>query len=152
MNSRFSFKGKGSNLLATLFFVAILLVVGALFQQRMSELLIHYTENQTKRQAETLASQAAENLGSELENLAYIASKIEANPEEMERLMPLVFHEAGVKQGVLAIDGRAIFGDSLSLYTYDGIQTSVRGEKAITFVQDRGILFTCPVFRGKNIK
>ena len=152
MNSRFSFKGKGSNLLATLFFVAILLVVGALFQQRMSELLIHYTENQTKRQAETLASQAAENLGSELENLAYIASKIEANPEEMERLMPLVFHEAGVKQGVLAIDGRAIFGDSLSLYTYDGIQTSVRGERAITFVQDRGILFTCPVFRGKNIK
>ena len=152
MNSRFSFKGKGSNLLATLFFAVILLVVGALFQQRMSELLIHYTENQTKRQAETLASQAAENLGAELENLVYIASKIEANPEEMERLMPLVFHESGVKQGLLAIDGQAIFGDSLSLYTYDGIQTSVRGEKAITFVQDQGILFTCPVFHGKNIK
>ena len=152
MNSRFSFKGKGSNLLATLFFAVILLVVGALFQQRMSELLIHYTENQTKRQAETLASQAAEKLGAELENLVYIASKIEANPEEMERLMPLVFHESGVKQGLLAIDGQAIFGDSLSLYTYDGIQTSVRGEKAITFVQDQGILFTCPVFHGKNIK
>ena len=71
MNSRFSFKGKGSNLLATLFFVAILLVVGALFQQRMSELLIHYTENQTKRQAETLAIQAAEKLGAELENLGF---------------------------------------------------------------------------------
>ncbi len=152
MNSRFSFRGKGSNLLATLFFAVILLVVGALFQQRMSELLIHYTENQTKRQAETLASQAAEKLGAELENLVYIASKIEANPKEMERLMPLVFHESGVKQGLLAIDGQAIFGDSLSLYTYDGIQTSVRGEKAITFVQDQGILFTCPVFHGKNIK
>jgi len=152
MNSRFSFKGKGSNLLATLFFAAIMLVVGVLFQQRMSELLIHYTENQTKRQAETLAIQAAEKLGAELENLGYIASKIEANPEEMERLMPLVFNEAGLKQGLLAIDGRAVFGDSLSLYTYDGIQTSVRGEKAITFVQDRGILFTCPVFHGKNIK
>ncbi len=152
MNSRFSFMRKGSNLLATLFFVVILLVVGALFQQRMSELLIHYTENQTKRQAETLASQAAEKLGAELENLVYISSKIEANPEEMERLMPLVFNEAGVKQGMLAIDGRAIFGEGLSLYTYDGIQTSVRGEKAITFVQDRGILFTCPVFHGKNIK
>ncbi|MBO6291043.1 MAG: response regulator [Selenomonas sp.] len=152
MNSIFSFKGKGSNLLATLFFAAIMLVVGVLFQQRMSELLIHYTENQTKRQAETLAIQAAEKLGAELENLGYIASKIEANPEEMERLMPLVFNEAGLKQGLLAIDGRAVFGDSLSLYTYDGIQTSVRGEKAITFVQDRGILFTCPVFHGKNIK
>ena len=152
MNSRFPFKVKGSNLLATLFFAVILLVVGALFQQRMSELLTHYTENQTKRQAETLASQAEEKLGAELENLVYIASKIEANPEEMERLMPLVFNEAGVKQGLLAIDGRAIFGDSLSLYTYDGIQTSVRGEKAITFVQDQGILFTCPVFHGKNIK
>ncbi|WP_051650380.1 response regulator [Selenomonas sp. AB3002] len=152
MNSRFSFKGKGSNLLATLFFAAILLVVGALFQQRMSELLIHYTENQTKRQAETLAIQAAEKLGAELDILNYIASKIEANPEEMERLMPLVFNEAGLKQGLLAIDGQAIFGDSLSLYTYDGIQTSVRGERAITFVQDRGILFTCPVFHGKNIK
>ena len=76
MNSRFSFKGKGSNLLATLFFAALLLVVGALFQQRMSELLIHYTENQTKGQAETLAIQAAEKLGAEVENLNYIASKI----------------------------------------------------------------------------
>ena len=152
MNSRFSFKGKGSNLLGTLFFAVILLIVGTLFQQRMSELLIHYTENQTKRQAETLSRQAAEKLGTELENLAYIASKIEANPAEMERLMPLVFNEAGVKQGLLTIDGQAIFGDILSLYTYDGIQTSVRGEKAITFVQNCGILFTCPVFHGKNIK
>ena len=144
--------GKRSHFLIAFFFAMALLLVGVLFQDRMSELLTYYTENQTKRQAETLASQAAEKLGTELENLDYIASKIEANPEEIERLMPLVFNDAGVKQGLLAIDGHAIFGDSLSLRAFDGIQTSFRGKSAVTFVRDQGILFTCPVFHGKNIK
>ncbi|MBQ7479119.1 MAG: response regulator [Selenomonadaceae bacterium] len=152
MSSRNLLLGKGSHFLIAFFFAMALLLVGVLFQDRMSELLTYYTENQTKRQAETLASQAAEKLGTELENLGYIASKIEANPEEIERLMPLVFHEAGVKQGLLAIDGHAIFGDSLSLRAFDGIQDSFRGKSAVTFVRDQGILFTCPVFHGKNIK
>lgn len=152
MNSREFLKEKNINILVALFFVAILLLVGILFRDRMGDLLIHYTESQTKRQAETLASLASEKLGTELENLAYVASKIESNPTEVDRIMPLVFNEKGIKQGLLAIDGKAVYGDALSLYSYDGIQTSFRGKSAISFVKGQGILFTCPVFHGKNVK
>ena len=151
MNERISSMKLGTAFVVIAFGV-VLLLVGVLFQDRMGELLTFYTEGQTRRQAEALAGQAAEKLGTELENLSYIASKIEANPGETRRLMPMLLDESGVQQGLLTIDGHAMYGNSLSLRTYDGIQTSFRGKSAVTFVQGQGILFTCPVFHGKNIK
>ncbi len=135
-----------------LIFGLALLLAGVMFQDRLGELLIAYTENQTKRQAETLASQAAEKLGTELENLAYVASKIESSPHELDSLMPIMFNDPGIRQGLLAIDGKALYGDALSFSVYDGIQTSFRGKSAITFVRGQGLLFTYPIFHGKNIK
>ncbi len=82
MNNRLSRMGKGT-LFAMIAFVLLLLFVGAMFQSRIGELLTAYTENQTKRQAETLATQAAENLSAEIKTLAYIASKLESNPQEI---------------------------------------------------------------------
>ncbi|MBQ3763846.1 MAG: hypothetical protein II869_02620, partial [Synergistaceae bacterium] len=141
-----------SSLLVMLAFGVLLIFVGIMFNMRVGELLTAYTENQTERQAETLAEKAAETLGTELKTLAYVASKIEANPKEVEKLMPLLFNERGVKQGLLAIDGQAIFGDALSLHKYGGIKTAFRGTSAITFAKGEGLLFTYPVFRGKNVK
>lgn len=152
MSSFSSRKRKGTAVLAMLVFALVLLFVGAMFRERLGNLLTLYTESQTKRQAETLAGQVAESLGTELKNLGYIASKIEANPDEMDRLMPLLLNDAGIKQGLLSINGQAVFGDSLSLRTYDGIQASFRGTSAITFVPGQGLLFTCPVFHGENIR
>ncbi len=151
MNKHGILSKKGS-LFVMLIFGAVLLMAGVMFRSRLGELLIAYTENQTKRQAETLASQAAEKLGTELENLAYIASKIESNPDEVDRLMPLVSNDFGVKQGLLGIDGKAIYGEALPLYIYNGIQDSFRGKSSITFVRGQGLLFAYPIFHGKNIK
>ena len=136
-----------SSLLVMLAFGVLLIVVGIMFNMRVGELLTAYTENQTERQAETLAEKAAETLGTELKTLAYVASKIEANPKEVEKLMPLLFNERGVKQGLLAIDGHAVFGNALSLHKYSGIKTAFRGTSAITFAKGEGLLFTYPVFR-----
>ena len=139
-------------LLAILVFGLLLLFVGAMFQGRMGELLTAYTESQTRRQAETLATQAAEALGTELKTLAYVASKIESSPEEIERLVPLLFNEKNVHQGVLAIDGRAAYGDALSLRAYNGIKKAFRGNSSVSFAPGQGLLFTYPVFHGKNVK
>ncbi len=133
-------------------FGVALLIAGMMFQGKLGELLIAYTENQTRRQAETLASQAGEKLGTELENLAYIASKLEARPDEVDQLMPMIYGESGIRQGLLAIDGTAIYGDALPPYMFNGIQTSARGKSAINYVRGQGLLFTYPVFHGKNIK
>lgn len=151
MSKRMTGVEKGT-FLALLGFALVLLLVGALFQSRMGELLAAYTEIQTRRQAETLAIQAAEKLGTELENLAYVASKIEANPAEVERIMPLVHNELGVRQGLLDIEGKALYGDSISPRIYSGIQEAFRGKSNISFEAEHGLLFTYPVFRGKNIK
>ena len=151
MNNRLSLMGKGT-FFAILVFGLLLLFVGAMFQGRMGELLGAYTESQTKRQAEALASQAAENLGTEMKTLAYVASKIESNPKEIERLAPLLFNEKGVRQGLLTIDGRAVYGDALALHAYGGIKKSFRGKSAISFAPEQGLLFTYPVSHGKNVK
>ncbi|MBQ6666349.1 MAG: hypothetical protein IJM68_12270, partial [Synergistaceae bacterium] len=151
MSKRISFMGKGSLFVMGVFGV-LLISVGVMFNVRMSELLTAYTENQTKRQAETLAEKAAEIFGTELKTLAYIASKIEANPEEVGNLIPMIFNEKGIRQGLLTIDGHAMYGNALSLHTYSGIKTAFRGISAITFASDKGLLFTYPVFHGKNVK
>ena len=150
MNSKFGYIRKTS-LLILLCFGMILLLVGLLLGTRMNALLTSYTESQTRRQAEALASLAAEELMTELENLEYIAFKIEAHPAEFETLMPLMYDDNGVRQGLLMIDGAALYGMALSVREFDGIQTSFRGEKAISFVRNKGLLFTCPVFHGPNI-
>jgi hypothetical protein len=80
----------------------------------MEDLLSAYTESQTRRQAETLATQAAEKLGTELETLAYVAHKIEANPEAVGQIMPLIYDEAGnFKDGKaeVVLDGERFFID-----------------------------------------
>ena len=66
--------------------------------------------------------------------------------------MPRLLNDAGAKQGLMALNGTAVFGDSLSVRRFDGIQTSFRGYRAITFVPGEGLLFTCPVFHGENVK
>ena len=150
--NKHSFLAKKGTLLVMLIFGLALLLAGVMFRSRLGELLVAYTENQTRRQAETLASQAAEKFRAELDNLAYIASKIESNPNEIDRLMPMLFNERGIKQGLLNVEGNALFGDALPVYIFNGIQTSFRGKSAVTFVRGQGILFTYPIFNGKNIK
>ncbi len=151
MNNRFSMISKGT-LLAILFFGLLLLLVGALFQMRIGELLSAYTESQTKRQAATLASLASENLNTERMALGYFASKIESRPEEIEHLMSLLFEKTNVRQGLLNIYGHAVYGDQLNLHVFKKIKDSFRGKSTISFNQDLGLLFTYPVSHGKNIK
>ena len=102
-----SLKEKGA-VLSLAVFAAVLILVGVLFQGRVAELLTNYTAHQTRRQAEALANQASEKLMTELENLAYIAARIESNPQEVGRFMPAIVNDAGVKHGLLTLDGMAL--------------------------------------------
>ncbi len=139
-------------LFVLLFFACTLIFVGFLLKDRIGALLSSYTESQMKRQAETFAYLAAQKFQTELDDLEYIASKLEANPEETDILMPLIYNEDGVSQGMLSINGQAVYGKDLNVRTFDGIQASFRGNRAITYVEGGGLLFTCPVFHGPNIK
>ena len=101
MNNEKLRESRRGPVLAVIFFGIVLIFIGYLLGNRINNLLSSYTENQTTRQAETMAFLAAERLNTELEDLAYIASAIETNPGEMERLLSLVYEETGSEQGLL---------------------------------------------------
>ncbi|MCR5452439.1 MAG: hypothetical protein K6F00_07435, partial [Lachnospiraceae bacterium] len=66
--------------------------------------------------------------------------------------MTRIYIKPGIKQGLLSIDGKALYGDHMDASEYEGIQSSFRGNSAITYVEHKGLLFTCPVFHGANIR
>ena len=134
------------------FFAVSLIIVGIVLRTRIGTLLDSYTEKQTEKQTEVCALLMAEKLETELENLVYIASKLEQSLDDMDDLMPRIYSDPGVKQGVLGINGEALYGEKLDFRVYEGIQSSFHGNKAITYKKDEGLLFTCPVFNGPNIR
>ena len=146
------FSDRSRTISVLLFFALALLIVGAVLRTRIGMFVQSYTELQTKKQAETHALLMSEKLNTELENLEYIAGRLEATLDDMDDVMPRIYEETGVKQGLLGIDGEAIYGDSLDVSVFDGIQSSFRGNKVVTYVRDEGLLFTCPVFNGPNIR
>ncbi len=143
---------KYRTVVVVVFFAVALTVVGMVLRSRIGELLTSYTEDQTGKQARTCAMLMGEKLDTELEDLEYIASRLETSLDEPGELMPRLVSKSGGRQGLLGINGKAIFGDSLDVSIFDGIQSSFRGEKVITFVEEQGLLFTCPVFHGPNIR
>ncbi len=134
------------------FFALALVIVGIVLRSRIGILLDSYTEKQTEKQTKTIALLMEEKLDTEIENLEYIASKLESSLDNMDGFMHRIYSDHDVKQGLLGIDGKALFGEDLDASVFDGIQSSFRGNKAITYVEDKGLLFTYPVFHGPNIR
>ncbi len=150
--SRKPFSGKYRTLFALSFFALALVIVGIVLRSRIGMLLDSYTERQAEKQTKVNALLMEEKLNTEIENLEYIASKLEMSLDNMEDIMPRIYNDPGVKQGLLGIDGEALYGENLEARVYEGIQSSFRGNKAITYVENEGLLFTCPVFHGPNIR
>ncbi|MBQ1548087.1 MAG: response regulator [Lachnospiraceae bacterium] len=66
--------------------------------------------------------------------------------------MTRIDKDPDVKQGLLESDGKGLYGEDMDLRKYEGIQESFRGNKTISYIKNEGIIFTCPVFHGSNIK
>ncbi|MCR5733321.1 MAG: hypothetical protein K6G22_01830, partial [Lachnospiraceae bacterium] len=150
--NRGSISGKYRTIIVLSLFALALAVVGIVLRSRIAMLIDSYTKRQSEKQTRVCALLMEEKLNTELENLGYIASNLEMSLDDMDDLMPRIYDDPGIKQGLLSIDGDALYGESLDAREYDGIQSSFRGNKAITYVEDEGLLFTCPVFNGSNIR
>ena len=128
MNNK-NFPERYRTLFVLSFFAMALVIVGAVLGVRTGALLDSYTEKQTGKQAKAYALLMEEKLDTEIENLEYIASKLEASLESMDDLMPRIYNDPGVKQGLIGIDGKALYGDDLDVGVYEGIQSSFRGSR-----------------------
>ena len=136
-----------------LLFVAILLVVGALMRNKLVELIEEYTISQVTMQADTMAHLVENEIETEWKGLAGIAVEIEHDNARMQHIMEAYEEESeGISYGVLALDGSAVYGNQVFVSDFEGIRESFRGNQAVSYAEDKGFLFTVPVFSNSNVK
>lgn len=136
-----------------LIFSVIFGVVGILMYNKMRTLLNYYVERQTAQQAELLAQTTEKQFAAELRQLTWTADYIQHHEAEQQDIVnTFAEHEDNVSVGLLEMDGNAVCGEALDFLAFDGIRQSFRGEDAVSYSKERGLLFTVPVYRGRNVR
>ena len=147
MKNKFSYTKKNRYKILTIF-VILMIVVGILLSDRIIELQESYVERQLAQQTQIMAELVQERLGAELSSMNLAARLIESGAVQEVRKM----EGAGVLDGLMALDGTAIYGEVLDFSIYEGIRESFRGNEAVSCDEEGHIVFSVPVFRGDNVK
>ncbi len=145
---------KNRKIVAGIFtFIAIFGVVGVLMQSKMQTLLNYYVEQQTMRQAQLLAQMTERQFASELRQLEWTADYLQYNEVNRQEIVDtFVGNAEHTSVGLLEIDGNAVCGEPLDFLAFDGLRQSFRGENAVSYSHEQGLLFTVPVYRGRNVR
>ena len=149
--------GEGSKIFISVFLFALVIAsVGALMQFRLREMLVNYMEKQVAQQAEDFAGKCSTQFEMEFRRLQSLSSYIEweeLDEESLER-MERAFGISGdqIQYGILAVGGNVIYGEAIDYKEFSGVQESFRGNDAISYSEDNGMLLSVPVYSGKNIK
>jgi len=143
-------------LIGLLFFVLILLLVGVLLRVKFSSLFQNYVEKQVAYQAENYASAVGERLLFELKSLSGISAEISADPNHLEEILSALrdsYNE--YHYGVIALNGNIVYTDGpqeVRSSDFKGISESFHGSKYINYSKGKGLMFSVPVYSGKNVK
>lgn len=123
---------------------------------KFSNLFENYVEKQVAYQAESYANAAGERLDIELKSLSGISAGLSANlPHLNEMMETLRDHSGNFYYGVVALNGKVIYsGDSVKIRPSDfkGVSESFHGARYISYSKGVGLMFSSPVYSGKNIK
>ena len=134
-------------------FVIILLIVGMFMQSKLKSLLRYYTGQQVTQHAKVLSDLLDEKFTVELTCLEHISIFIEkgvVNKENLLEVFEEMEHCSGI--GLLELGGKSVYGESLSIKEFSGIQDSFRGNSAISYSPEKGLLFTVPVYSNENVR
>lgn len=139
-------------ILYVIIFLLVLILVVLLMRQRLVGLLREYVENQVTDIAGVLAESENEKFEMEFTELERISEKISSDRGDVNDIMDAEGKQENVSVGLLALGGKAIWGEELNYADFTGIQDSFRGNEAMSYKEGVGLLFTEPVYSGKNIK
>ena len=128
---------------------AVMVLVGCLMSYKMKALLNEYMEKQVAQQAEIMAQLSEEKMKEETDELHYLVDYL---IEDIIAEGTFPGEKEGVSMGILTLDGRAVCGKVLERSRYSGIQDSFRGNEAVCYDKEGGLLFTVPVFHGDNVR
>ena len=141
-----------------LVFLVVLIIVGLFMQMRMRQLLYSYMEKQVTVQAEEMSGFVKERFDKEIVSMERVSDKLHQAGSEREKLVRensgYLFPEGseGMTSGMLALDGTALYGDTLDFAEFTGIQHAFRGNSSVCFSKEKGLLFTVPVYNENNVK
>lgn len=143
-------------LIGLLFFVLILLLVGGLLRIKFSSLFLSYVEKQVAFQAENYAEATGERLVLQLKSLVGISAGLSANMHNIDRMLSTLEDPNGeFYYGVMALNDKIVYsgGDhDIRFADFKGFSESFHGAKYISYCKGKGLLFSVPVYSGKNIK
>ena len=141
-----------------LVFLVVLIIVGLFMQMRMRQLLYSYMEKQVTVQAEEMSGFVKERFDKEIVSMERVSDKLHQAGSEREKLVRensgYLFPKGseGMTSGMLALDGTALYGDTLDFAEFTGIQHAFRGNSSVCFSKEKGLLFTVPVYNENNVK
>lgn len=149
--------GEGSKIFVSVFLFALVIAsVGALMQFKLREMLVNYMEKQVAQQAEDFAGKCSTQFELEFRRLQSLSSYIEWEELDEESLarMERAFGVSGdqIQYGILAVGGSVIYGDPIDYKEFSGVQESFRGNDAVCYSEEKGMLLSVPVYSGQNIK
>lgn len=143
-------------LIGLLFFVLILLLVGVLLRVKFSSLFQNYVEKQVAYQAESYASATGERIVLELKALSALSAGISADMPHLEKMLASLRDVNGdYNYGIIALNGDVIYTDGsrdIHVSEFRGISESFHGAKRISYFKGKGLMFSVPVYSGKNVK
>jgi len=136
-------------------FAAILCLVGGLLRIRLDDLFHDYVARQVSKQAAIMAKLADEKVGVQLEFLQGLSKEIESNGSNVSALLAIYGTQNGVSYGVMSLNGKLIAGDTAVKVLpseFSGISQSFRGNRYVSYCRGKGVLFSVPIYRGRNVR
>ncbi len=150
MKSRKTVKNKIK--LMVLAFVAILLVIGVVVYFKVQSQLYFYMEEQAQNQISAVAKTMNMRMELEFNELELLTQYYQAEGESFIERLEQKTEVNDFKIGVLKIDGTALVGEALNFDDFKGIYDSFHGNKMVSYSDEKGLLFTMPIYNGKNIR
>jgi len=131
----------------------VLVVIGLLMYGKMRAFLHSYIEKQVAEQAKVLAELTREKINTELSHMVDVADELQRGTDSIEAVMKRTeLKRPDAEWGLLALGGKAVYGEEKKLSEFIGIRDSFRGNPAISHKEGEGILVTVPVYHNKNVK
>ena len=132
-------------------FVVIMILIGILMYLKLDTLSSNFTKSQLKIQSDLVSRVVFEQFKNEIESLDFIRNTINPDGSNIEKIKQANGLDDDII-GLLRLDGSIVYGPSVDLKKYYEIKKSFRGDFSVSFCQNEGLLFSVPVFNGKNVK
>ena len=138
--------------LVLLALLTIMIIVGCLLGYKMNQMLTDNTENQLTEQAVLISEQVEQSIEMQFIQLNNISNAIQNNAQFKNVFQTVKQEQKGISIGMVALDGRILYGPPILASDFSGIRDSFRGKKSVSYQEGKGLMFTVPVYSGENVK